>query len=232
MTQSNISFIALIVQGLGELDIKFDKNGVVESCKGTIKIPYDETVYQPVGSLDATFISGFNDYLDGIEALVPMIPDSDSAALVAGFQAEINAFGSSVIATVPKDMCNVRVPGDSRSTICTPEDTKDQGGGVCNLVAKAFLASIPNADVVIYNSGACRVDIQSGDYTVNDAVTLLPFSDSLWALQVTGAEIVQVLNEATKNALFGTRDGAYPYAAGLRYLVDANNRNTPVYVSF
>ena len=47
MTQSNISFIALIVQGLGELDIKFDKNGVVESCKGTIKIPYVKLYTSP-----------------------------------------------------------------------------------------------------------------------------------------------------------------------------------------
>jgi 5'-nucleotidase len=119
-------------------------------------------------------------------------------------------------------------PGDSRSTICTPEETKDQGGGVCNLVAKAYLHEIPNADVVILNAGGCRVEINSGNYTVNDATTLLPFSDSLWALQVTGAEIVQVLNEATKNALFGDSTGAYPYAAGLRYLVDANNKDTPV----
>ena len=40
-----------------------------------------------------------------------------------------------------------------------------------------------------------------------------------------------VVNEATKNALFGDSTGAYPYAAGLRYLVDANNEDTPVYVT-
>jgi 5'-nucleotidase len=229
MTKSCISFFALIVQGLGELDIKFDENGVVKSCKGTIKIPYDETVYQPKESLDETFVNGFNYYLDGIEALVPMIPDSDSATLLSVFQAEVDKFGSSVIATVPKGMCHVRIPGEEgRSTICTPEETKDQGGGVCNLVAKAYLYEVPNADVVILNAGGCRVEINSGNYTVNDATTLLPFSDSLWALQVTGAEIVQVLNEATKNALFGDSTGAYPYAAGLRYLVDANNNDTPV----
>ena len=56
-----------------------------------------------------------------------MIPDSDSATLLADFQAEVlDKFGSSVIATVPKGMCHVRIPGDSRSTICTPEETKDQ----------------------------------------------------------------------------------------------------------
>jgi 5'-nucleotidase len=76
------------------------------------------------------------------------------------------------------------------------------------------------------------VDIDAGDYTVDDATTLLPFSDSLWASQLTGAEIIQVLNEATKNALFGDSTGAYPYAAGLRYLVDANNVDAPVYVYF
>ena len=183
-------------------------------------------------SLDETFIDGFNKYLDSIEALVPFIPDSDSAAILADFQTQVDAFGSAVIADVPKGICHVRIPGEEgRSTICTPEETKDQGGGVCNLVAKAYLYEVPNADVVILNSGGCRVDIEAGDYTVDDATTLLPFSDSLWASQLTGAEIVQVLNEATKNALFGDSTGAYPYAAGLRYLVDANNEDTPVYVT-
>ena len=32
--------------------------------------------------------------------------------------------------------------------------------------------------------------------------------------------------------LFGDSTGAYPYAAELRYLVDANNEDAPVYVYF
>ena len=220
---------ALNCQGLGELDIVFDKDGVVESCNGTIKIPYDELVYEPVPLLDETFIDGFNKYLNGIEALVPIIPDSDSATILADFQPQVDAFGSAVIAEVPKGICHVRIPGEvGRSTICKPEETKDQGGGVCNLVAKAYLYGSPNADVVITNAGDCRVDIEAGDYTVDEASTLLPFSNSLFASELTGAEIVQVLNEAAKNALFGDITGAYPYAAGLRYLVDANNEDSPV----
>jgi hypothetical protein len=92
-----------------------------------------------VQSLDKTFIDGFNKYLDGIEALVPFIPDSDSAAILADFQTQVDAFGSAVIADVPKGICHVRIPGEEgRSTICTPEETKDQGGGVCNLVGMSF----------------------------------------------------------------------------------------------
>lgn len=215
--------------GLGELDIVFDDAGVVKSCNGSMKIPYDSLVYEPLESLDEAFISGLNAYFDGISAMVPTIPDSDTASLLEEFQAQVDAFGSTVIAYVPEGICHVRIPGEEgRSKICTPEETKDQGGGVCNLIAKAYLDEIPNAEVVILNAGGCRVDINQGDYTVDDATTLLPFSDSLWALEVTGAEIIQVLNDAAKNALFRDSTGAYPYASGLRYLVDANNMDTPV----
>ena len=215
---------ALNCQGLGELDIVFDKDGVVESCNGTIKIPYDELVYEPVQLLDETFIDGFNKYLNGIEALVPIIPDSDSAPQFLLTQTQVDDYGGTVIAYVPKGICHVRIPGlETCSNICKNGESKDQGGGACNLVTKAFLYKThQTADVVIQEAGGCY-DFEAGNYTVKDAMRLLQYKNSLWALMLTGAEIVQVLNEAMKKALFEVGfTGSYPYAAGLRYLVNAN----------
>jgi hypothetical protein len=42
------------------------------------------------------------------------------------------------------------------SSLCTGtlDDTKEQGGGSCNVVARAFLDQVPLADVAIQNAGA------------------------------------------------------------------------------
>ncbi|KAG7373741.1 5'-nucleotidase/2',3'-cyclic phosphodiesterase and related esterase [Nitzschia inconspicua] len=214
--------------GLGEVDVVFDSDGNVVSCEGSIQIPYDNTAYEPAEALDETFTTGLTAYLGSFNFLVPAQPDEDMATLVEQYEAEIFEFGDDVIATVPADICYERIPGQGRSSICTPEETSTQGGGACNLVAKAFLDQAPSADVAIQNGGGCRVDIAAGDYTVNDAFTLLPFSNTLVSLEMTGAEIIQVLNIATSIALSGESSGAYPYASGLRYDVDGNNFEMPI----
>jgi 5'-nucleotidase/UDP-sugar diphosphatase len=78
--------------------------------------------------------------------------------------------------------------------------------------------------VSIQNGGGCRSDIAAGDFTLEDAITLLPFSVTLVTLELTGTQIKMVLEEALENAFNGGSTGAYPYAAGLRYAVDANEK--------
>lgn len=68
----------------------------------------------------------------------------------------------------------------------------------------------------------------AGDYTVNNAFELLPFANTLVALEMTGGEIVDVLNIAATMALSGASSGAYPYASGLRYDVDGNDLDAPI----
>jgi len=77
------------------------------------------------------------------------------------------------------------------------------------------------ADVAIQNGGGCRTDIAAGNFSHNDAYTMLPFSNTLVTLELTGAQIKAVLEDA---ADFGITDssGAFPYAAGLRYDVNRN----------
>jgi 5'-nucleotidase / UDP-sugar diphosphatase len=215
-------------KGLGELDVVFDAKGNVVSCDGSIRFPYDNTVYEPADALDETFVTRFTEYLGNFSTLIPTMSDEDMATIVNQYELEIAAFGDEVIATVPDDICYERIPGQGRSLICTPEETLAQGGGVCNLVAKAFLDQAPSADVVIQNAGGCRADIGAGEYRVNDAFTLLPFANTLVSLEMTGSEIVQVLNVAAVMALSGISTGAYPYASGLRYDVDGTNMDVPV----
>jgi 5'-nucleotidase / UDP-sugar diphosphatase len=51
---------------------------------------------------------------------------------------------------------------------------------------------------------------------------LLPFSNTLVLLEMTGSEIKLVLEQALERTFAGASTGSYPYAAGLRYDVNAN----------
>jgi hypothetical protein len=125
------------------------------------------------------------------------------------------------LATVPETVCMERVPGEGWTTLCTSNDTVAQGGGVCNLVAQAFLDQVPTADVAIQNAGACRNDIAAGEFTKNNATLLLPFTNTLLTLQMPGAQIVLLLEQAMDHVWGNNRTGGYPYCAGLRYDVNA-----------
>jgi hypothetical protein len=127
------------------------------------------------------------------------------------------------LAVVPADICMEQVPGQGWGVLCGAEDTIQQGGGACNLVAQAFLDQVPTADIAIQNSGACLTDIERGDFKKEDAYQLLPHTHTLVTVEVTGAEIVLVLEQALQT-VFGKMerfDGGYPYAAGLRFNVNA-----------
>jgi 5'-nucleotidase len=83
------------------------------------------------------------------------------------------------------------------------------------------MLQVPNGDIAIQNGGGCRTDIFPGDFSTSDAFAMLPFSNTLVTLVMTGDQIVQVLNEAlATSAVSGNSTGAYPYASGLRFDVD------------
>ena len=59
------------------------------------------------------------------------------------------------------------------------------------------------ADLVIQNSGGVRISIMPGEFTYDSGYTLLPFSNTLYTLKMTGAEIKAVLEDALDFALAG-----------------------------
>lgn len=60
-----------------------------------------------------------------------------------------------------------------------------------------------------------------GNFTVNDAYTLLPFSNTMFNLVMTGAQIKQVLEDAINYYLDPSGSwGAYPRSSGLRFDVN------------
>jgi 2',3'-cyclic-nucleotide 2'-phosphodiesterase (5'-nucleotidase family) len=64
-----------------------------------------------------------------------------------------------------------------------------------NMVCDSWFYTFPNADVSITNSGGIRQDILQGDITLESIVGLLPFENIILELELTGAELIDVVDD-------------------------------------
>ncbi|WP_421905352.1 bifunctional metallophosphatase/5'-nucleotidase [Mameliella sp.] len=89
-----------------------------------------------------------------------------------------------------------------------------------NLVADAMLDRVKDQgiDVAIANSGGLRASIDAGEVTMGEVLTVLPFQNTLSTFQITGATLV----EALENGVSQIEDGAgrFPQVAGMTFTVD------------
>jgi 5'-nucleotidase/UDP-sugar diphosphatase len=90
-----------------------------------------------------------------------------------------------------------------------------------NLVADAMLDRVRDQgiDVAIQNGGGLRASIDGGPITMGEVLTVLPFQNTVATFQLTGAQIV----EALENGVSQVEDGAgrFPQVAGMRYVWNA-----------
>lgn len=209
---------------VGELDVNFDANGDVVSCAGRPIIPLAEPSSW-VNAADRTPLSAGD--RDAVMAALPAgaavyAEDADAKAWIDANAAQIDTMKQERIATFENTFCLAREPGSSRSTICQVCEVYHRGGGACQLVAKAFLMGEKSADIAIQNGGGCRQDLAQGEYSVGQAYEMLPYSNTMVTLEMTGQQVRDVLEDALEMVFAGGNSGAYPYAAGLRFHVDAS----------
>ena len=213
---------------MGRLKVKFDRKGRVRSCKGNPIAPINgDFTYEDSDGSDQ-LLEGYDQWkvawrLVRNPEFKWMWPDSTTEALIDGFNEQVSVLEQTIIGNVSEDLCLERYPGQARSTICPASETYANGSDISNLVAKAFLTVTPTADIAIQNGGGVRVDVASGNFTIANAFTLLPFSNTLVTMELTGQQIIDVLEDALSNTLDdGGSTGSYPYASGLRFDVDAS----------
>jgi hypothetical protein len=128
------------------------------------------------------------------------------------------------LAVVPANVCLEWAPGAGKSEICTPEETSVQGGGVCNLVAWTFLDQNFRAEIALIRAGDYASDIPQGTFKASDSIAIFPVDHPLVTIEVNGEKLIDLLEAALVGALdvSDPRPEAYPYAAGLRFDVDAS----------
>lgn len=168
--------------------------------------------------------------LTGTLAAVPSVkvatPDAGAAAILQGYTTQVAAEKAKTIGTATEALCLVRVPGESTNrsagvTGCEAANTLARGSDAAQAVAQAFLAGSKRANFALQNAGGVRIPVPAGTLTMNTAFTLLPFTNVIVELDLTGAEVVAALEDAVANHLDAAQsNGSHPYAASLRWDLD------------
>jgi len=221
---------------VGELALRFDSTGRLLSCEGRPHILIGDDFRRVPGAqaLNEKEKQAIRADIERSGALRLTRPDPDAVKALAPHQARKQEYGSVVVAHTEETLCARRVPGPrgdrSRSgqgDACnnSPRVVR-HGGDIQQLVAQAYLEQARSyfaADIALINAGGVRIDLPAGPLTVLDVHTLLPFKNTLVQLKIPGSTLKEALESAVGAALNPTPStGAYPYAAGMRWRVDAS----------
>ena len=123
-------------------------------------------------------------------------------------------------AAIPLEEIRTRV-------VATSTESIDGDRGNCrarecqmgNLVADAMLARVANqgTQIAIQNGGGLRASIDAGDVTMGEVLTVLPFQNTLSTFQVTGATMLEALENGASQIEEGA--GRFPQVAGISFTV-------------
>ncbi len=90
-------------------------------------------------------------------------------------------------------------------------NVRSKSTNLANLIADA-MAWKAGADVAITNGGGIRASIKAGKITIRDILTVLPFGNRLYVLEMTGEQLLKVLEYA---ATVQPGQGAWPQVSGI-----------------
>lgn len=202
--------------GVGMLDVDFSKDGKIEAIDGNIIIPVSGPYLQKNAAgerveVDADVKTKIEEAIEKSPILTFAKKSEIVESIIAPYQEKMKASMETVIGNISTNMSAERIP--------TPFTTGEAPTGslAAYVVAEAFATANPRIDVAIQNVGGVRSEFFEGDFTVSQAITTLPFSNTVVMMDMTGEEIVNVLNQSAYYALNSGSTGAFPAAANLRY---------------
>ncbi len=160
----------------------------------------------PDNTIEASNIS-----LESLAGLEGFKPNAEVAARATAIQAEIDAdYGTAFAKT------EVALDGEKAHVRTSETNLGD-------LIADAMLwwaAGQDNAqvDAAITNGGGIRASIPAGEITKKDINTVLPFGNTLYVVEVTGAALLEALEAST----YCTPEaiGGFPQVAGIEFVVN------------
>lgn len=142
-------------------------------------------------------------------------PDPDMAALVAELAEPVEALRN----TPTGATTDVLLVGDR--TVCRVEECN-----LGNVIADAMRA-FTGAQIAIMNGGGIRADIEPGEITLGEVLTVQPFGNLTATFELSGADVIAALengvsaleleNGQVKRA---GASGRFPQVSGLRYTID------------
>ena len=157
------------------------------------------------GTIDASTIS-----MEELNATEGFTPDQDIATRVSEINAQIEEDMGQVIGTSEVDLDGVR------------ENVRASETNLGDLITDAMLwqAGQDNeeVDAAITNGGGIRASIAAGDITKKSVNDVLPFGNTLYVVELTGAELLEALEAST----YCTPEpvGGFPQVAGIEFTIN------------
>lgn len=142
--------------------------------------------------------------------------DDEVTDLIAEIQAEYQEKGERKIGISKVDLTTVDENGNR-----IIRTTETNLGDFC---ADAFRV-VTGADIGFMNGGGIRANISAGDVTFNDILSVFPWNNRVCVIEVTGQQIVDMLELAVLN--HPNEDGTFQHISGLTFEFD-NSIPTPV----
>ncbi|MCA9515364.1 MAG: bifunctional metallophosphatase/5'-nucleotidase [Myxococcales bacterium] len=97
----------------------------------------------------------------------------------------------------------------------------DRGSAMGSFVCDALMAVTPGTSACFYNSGGLRADLPAGPITYGGIYDVLPFGNAITTLDLTGAQIAEIVRIGTAGAHGSIQLG------GLRVVVDRTRDACP-----
>ena len=198
-SHSTQSDIAEETNGTGMVgDTVLTSTGTKLESVGVVDIAAD-------GTIDASTIS-----MEELNATEGFTPDRDIATRVSEINAQIEEDMGQVIGTSEVDLDGVR------------ENVRASETNLGDLITDAMLwqAGQDNeeVDAAITNGGGIRASIAAGDITKKSVNDVLPFGNTLYVVELTGAELLEALEAST----YCTPEpvGAFPQVAGIEFTIN------------
>lgn len=214
----------------GLMNVQFNETGAVKSCGGKATLLIGDSfkrkdaagAWQTLAEADRTaLVAKLATSQPQVKVLTP---DATATASLKTYSDQVAGEKAKPIGTASESLCLVRVPGESTNRSagvagCETANTLARGSDVAQVVAEAFLNAAKRADFSLQNAGGVRVPIAAGGLSMNSAFTLLPFTNVLVELDITGAEVVAAVEDAVDNHIVNPSSGtgSHPYAAGMRW---------------
>jgi 5'-nucleotidase len=218
-------------KAFGLLNVRFNAQGAIDSCGGRATLVIGDDFRQKNGAgkfvpLDAAARQTMRARLANEPSVRVVAPDPTAQAELARFSGRLQEMKQQKIGMASEALCLVRVPGEATNrsagiTGCEAANTLARGSDIAQAVAEAYRQASQRADIALQNGGGIRSALPKGEVTISTAHTVLPFSNTLIELQISGRQLLNVLEDAVANHLDNrSSDGSHPYAAGLRWHLD------------
>ena len=197
--------------------VKEDKNGQKKAPTVIVQAyQYNEFL----GTVDVTFDSDGTVIRQAGELIkiVDKEEDAEAAALLKPYTDQImEVKNTSTGAIAAKKLVSPRDGGDVTQPSVRKNETE-----LGNLITDGMLDKAkqynPNTVIAFQNGGGIRANIDQGDISLGEILTVLPFGNTLATMELTGAEIKEALEHSVR--LVPEENGGFLHVSGMRFTYD------------